>query len=159
MSKEARFIPFSCGSQKADWHYRNCKNCRKGYSDGVGWNCEIEQALDSAYFGDGSVTVEIGERMGGSRCPEQVPVFTPESWAAHNGLSPKALRPLWWRVREAVRSAWTYWIPPWDRTDHDYYEGLRSPALAWWVAWNTWHDAKMVKPGWVRPSLVKVEEK
>lgn len=158
MSERTRFVPFSCGSEKADWHYRNCNNCRKGYSKETGWNCEIERALDAAFLGDGSVSNEIGERMGGGRCPEQSPIFTPESWAARNAMAPTVLRPLWWRLRETIRSAWGLWIPPWDRTDHEHYDGLRSLGLAGRVAWGIWGDAKMVRPGWVRPSLVKVRE-
>lgn len=68
MSEEVR--PFSCGTQYGDWRDRNCWQCRKSYDstepkpkDGMG-PCEIDNALGLAYLGSGSVTKEIGKRMG-----------------------------------------------------------------------------------------------
>lgn len=62
--------PFSCGSQYGDWRMRNCDRCAKSYDNqvpepknGLG-PCEIDNAIGMAYIGSGSVTPEIGRRMG-----------------------------------------------------------------------------------------------
>lgn len=49
--------PFYCGSQFADWIDKNCENCKKSQ------RCDIQDALDEAYMGDGTVTAEIAKRM------------------------------------------------------------------------------------------------
>lgn len=152
-----RVRPFYCGTQKADWLADNCGNCHKGYNEKTDKHyCQIEEALDQAYFGDGYIESGIAARMGMPevwRCREQDPIYAPERFAAHYAPPKTVMRPLYWRVMQAVSAAWEFWIKPWDREDHECYEGLRSPKLAWDTAWRIWHDAKMVDPAWVRPSL------
>jgi hypothetical protein len=76
--------PFRCGSQYGDWRSRNCDRCVKSYdnqkpqpTNGMG-PCDIDNAVGLAYLGSGSVTPEIGKRMGytssleyGWDCPER----------------------------------------------------------------------------------------
>ena len=72
--------PFSCGTQFADWIDRNCMRCIKYNPEEATGECEIDDALISAYLGDGEVTEEIAERMGYRSaanlytwdCPERV---------------------------------------------------------------------------------------
>lgn len=73
-------VPFSCGTQYADWELRNCVNCKKGYdNNGERYKCDIQEALTGAYIGDGEVSEEIWKRMGGPEhegeytwdCPEK----------------------------------------------------------------------------------------
>jgi hypothetical protein len=136
--------PFYSGSHKADWHEYNCNTCTRGYGGNPeNWHCELERALDDAYMGDGTVSAEIGARLAiesGSiwRCPEHIPnpFVQIQPWAA-----PKRVPiPLWRKLRDCLVSAWKFWIPFWDRTDHDCYSGLRSPLLAWSTAWIIHHD-------------------
>jgi len=53
--------PFSNGSQAEDWFSSNCDRCAKSKANNG--NCDIELALNTAYFGDGEVSQEIGDRM------------------------------------------------------------------------------------------------
>ena len=76
-----RVYPFHCGSQFADWLGRNCDGCVKYDPEEATGECEIDEALGVAFLGDGSVSVEIGRRMGaiGNElaltwdCPEKEP--------------------------------------------------------------------------------------
>jgi hypothetical protein len=74
-----RIRPFSCGTQYGDWYMSNCDRCKKGAREGQeGFKCDIDEALFEAYFGDGTVSREIAERMGAIenegaytwKCPE-----------------------------------------------------------------------------------------
>lgn len=66
---EGRRYAFSCGTQDIDWTDRNCNRCkvydeaavhRPPYSCG----CAIADALQAAFWDDGSVSSEIARRMG-----------------------------------------------------------------------------------------------
>jgi hypothetical protein len=139
--------PFYCGTQGADWRESNCGNCHRSA------DCEILTALDDAYCGTGEVSEEIARRMGylladgstkllryGWRCTELEEVEPISTYAKRLAPPPTKLCPLWKRVRRTLSAAWTFWIPPWDRADHDCYSSLRSPVLAWQVAWDIHHD-------------------
>lgn len=80
-------IPFSAGLAWAAWDLCNCDNCAKGHvcinADGervkeghewVRYLCDIEQALDNAYWQDGTISSDIAGRMGpmDERCREFV---------------------------------------------------------------------------------------
>lgn len=58
-----KHIPFSCGSQSMDWVSANCARCTKYNPEGKS-DCEIVEALNVAFWEDGSVSEEIAERMG-----------------------------------------------------------------------------------------------
>ena len=64
MSEEKHY-PFHCGTQALDWQMSNCERCKKfepnKYQDS---GCDIVDALNRAFFEDGSVTEEIAKRMG-----------------------------------------------------------------------------------------------
>lgn len=62
-------IPFSNGSQYADWQSCNCERCQKSVTvtdpGGDQWpTCEIESALLEADIFDGRISDEIAQRMG-----------------------------------------------------------------------------------------------
>jgi len=72
--------PFSCGTQYLDWSASNCVTCKK--SGMAPPQCDIERALISGCFGDGTVTESIAKRMGWVKgpafhyiweCPEREP--------------------------------------------------------------------------------------
>jgi hypothetical protein len=154
---EVRVRPFYCGSQGADWQVSNCDNCQKrghytnGKTDWV-WQCDIQQAVDFAYVSDGKVSAPIAARMGfekdryGWRCNELIPVMPIAEYFASIAPPKTKLAPLRLRLGRSLRAAWIFWIKPWDREDHDCYEGLRSPWLAWSVAWGI-HDDDQVMDG------------
>lgn len=102
---EARYRPFSNGSQFSDWRHANCWRCAKQFDEAADeYRCEIEQALDVACWDDGTVSEDIARRMGylaagscsyGWMCPEvewteawkvewaQIKDLTPEERAAY----------------------------------------------------------------------------
>jgi|SRR5579872_3591597 len=145
---ERRERPFFCGTQMIDWREVNCKNCVKQgrYTDETenefAWHCDIEKALDMAYADDGHVSAPIFQRMGGDsfRCNELVPIEPIQDHYARLMPAPTELAPIWLRLKRSAIAAWSFWIPPTDKEDHDYYEGLRSPFLAWSVAWGIHHN-------------------
>ena len=55
-------------------------------------------------------------------------------------MLPVRLKPLRKRLWAALCFAWSLWIPPWDRVDHGSHSSLRSPLVAWRVAWGIHHD-------------------
>jgi hypothetical protein len=59
-----RIRPFSCGTQYGAWVMSNCDRCKKGAREGQGFECDIDEALWEGYWGDGTVSMEIAERMG-----------------------------------------------------------------------------------------------
>jgi len=64
---EIRFRPFANGSQWMDWEGANCARCTKSEMDADGlWplRCEVLRALLEAQMGDGTVSEEMGARMG-----------------------------------------------------------------------------------------------
>lgn len=76
---ENRYYPFHSGSQDADWQNYNCSRCKKGYEhNGDKFVCDIDEALQTAFWEDGSVSEDIALRMGAIeqkgyycwRCPE-----------------------------------------------------------------------------------------
>jgi hypothetical protein len=142
-----RMRPFSCGSEMGDWDTRNCQNCHlTGYyrdqahrNDWV-WRCDIQRAIGEAYLGDGTISADISRRMGeGARCGELITIEPIEQYAKRFARPLRRLSPLHRRAWRALCAAWEFWIKPWDREDYDYYGGLRSPWLAWTVAWGI-HD-------------------
>ena len=54
---------FSNGSQDADWLGRNCLQCKK-WGEKVSASCEIADAMQLAYFDDGTLSAEMAKRMG-----------------------------------------------------------------------------------------------
>lgn len=72
--------PFSNGAQFGDWTASNCDGCTK--SPDNGGKCDIFEAIGDGNVGDGTVSDEIGKRMGYDRaeyvwpCTEGEP--TPE---------------------------------------------------------------------------------
>jgi|SRR3990167_253358 len=63
-----RVRPFSNGTQYLDWAASNCGRCKKAASledsraDKV--TCDIERAIGAGGASDGTVSAEIGQRMG-----------------------------------------------------------------------------------------------
>jgi len=55
-------------------------------------------------------------------------------------MRPCRLAPLWRRLLATMTAAWTFWIAPWDRRDHEEWSSLRSPVLAVRVAWGIHGD-------------------
>ncbi len=142
--------PFYCGTQGADWQTNNCENChmRGFYRDQKGqndfeWRCDIQRAIDGAYIGDGSVTDEIGRRMGaignetahGWRCPELIEIEPIAKYAKRFERPKTRLMPLWKRLRNTWRAA--------RELREDSYcatEFRIDWRLAWQVAWGIHHD-------------------
>lgn len=57
--------PFSNGTQYIDWQIRNCDRCKKACTDsGNSPICPIKKALALASWGDGTISDELGKRMG-----------------------------------------------------------------------------------------------
>ena len=63
--------PFDSGSQCGDWDEQNCYGCERfnlaAYDRGDYANvsrCEINDAIQEAYLGDGQVSDDIARRMG-----------------------------------------------------------------------------------------------
>jgi len=78
-------IPFGSGLAWCAWEMCNCDECARGHvcinaegkrvEEGEQWDhylCSIEAELCDAYFGDGTITAAIAERMGplAERCRE-----------------------------------------------------------------------------------------
>ena len=62
---EERIVsPFNCGSQSVEWESTNCSQCRLGYSEKIGFRCEIEYNIGLAGAYDGKVTYPVAKRMG-----------------------------------------------------------------------------------------------
>jgi RNA polymerase subunit RPABC4/transcription elongation factor Spt4 len=53
--------PFSCGSEYGDWKMNNCERCAKFTEKPT---CELESELALAYFGTGTLSKEISDRLG-----------------------------------------------------------------------------------------------
>lgn len=72
--------PFSNGSQFSDWQDRNCHRCRKYDVETFTGECDLDLAIFEAWAGEGTVSAEIGRRMGypgplvySWDCPEREP--------------------------------------------------------------------------------------
>lgn len=59
---DLRLRPFSNGMEYAIWCDLNCDRCAHSRETWPG--CPMQDALSEAYFGDGTVSVEIATRMG-----------------------------------------------------------------------------------------------
>ena len=60
-----RISPFAKNSQYVDWCTFNCERCAKAAEEEVDIvTCEIEEKLVEATWDNGTVSVEIAERMG-----------------------------------------------------------------------------------------------
>lgn len=82
--------PFYCGTQYMDWLENNCyRGCSKAAPVDATLDempCEIERALSWACMDDGTVSAEMGRRMGLPRwegyyswpCPEHDPPWAEE---------------------------------------------------------------------------------
>lgn len=57
--------PFSRGTQFMDWERHNCGLCNHAYDDDDNPTCPILSALYDALWGDGTITEEMWQRMGG----------------------------------------------------------------------------------------------
>lgn len=64
MSEDSLIRPFHCGSQFADWEDRNCNRCYKSATDTRRGTCSLQQRLGEAYWGNGTVTAKVAERIG-----------------------------------------------------------------------------------------------
>jgi hypothetical protein len=154
--QEERCTPFYCGSQSADWETVNCDNChmRGFYRDQEGqrdfeWRCDIQRAFNEAYMGDGTVSAEIGKRMGadenvashGWRCPELILIEPVAVYAKRFERPVRRLAPLWKRLRSAWESARETWNPWWGPEEDIYgVMGRIDLRLAWSIAWGLHHD-------------------
>ena len=59
--------PFDNGSQYADWTGSNCDRCTQGVhrlGPDAWYTCALEEALATACFGDGEITLDIAKRIG-----------------------------------------------------------------------------------------------
>ena len=57
--------PFSNGTEYGAWTAANCDRCQFGYSEiAQHWPCDLEKAINSAYVNDGSIAMDIAERIG-----------------------------------------------------------------------------------------------
>lgn len=59
-----RVRPFDSGTQYTAWLSRSCFGCSKFDAAHFQGRCDIDGALGDAYFGDGTVSQEIADRMG-----------------------------------------------------------------------------------------------
>lgn len=60
-----RVYLFPNGTAFADWRCENCDHCMLAYNyDEEDWNCDLEKAIDMAYFAHGYVTRAIADRLG-----------------------------------------------------------------------------------------------
>lgn len=67
---ESKIYPFSNGTQSVDWDSLNCCRCKKQYDEGMDEVCcELQQALNTAFFDDGSISQEIATRIGYTKGP------------------------------------------------------------------------------------------
>ena len=58
-------MPFSTGSQAADWKARNCDRCKKRYRhDQLKYHCRWEREVDLAWMLDGTISPECAEAIG-----------------------------------------------------------------------------------------------
>ena len=57
-----RVVPFSSGTEYAEWVAANCDRCKYGFDDW--YNCEIQIALDMAYLDDGTIPGYIAAAIG-----------------------------------------------------------------------------------------------
>jgi hypothetical protein len=80
MTKEDRVHPFSNGSQFCDWEERNCLRCAKQIGEkAIRYKCVLQKAMHSAYWNDGTISKQEGDRIGfnleanvyGWECPER----------------------------------------------------------------------------------------
>ncbi len=79
--------PFSNGTEFQSWKATNCERCRLGYDreHPMGWQCQIEAAIDLASIKDGTIAPSIAKRMGYDSdtfelawaCPEKQPYAAP----------------------------------------------------------------------------------
>lgn len=63
MAETGRVRPFSCGSQAADWRNINCERCARGAGPYETAQCDVSQAVDAAWGGDGTVSADVARRM------------------------------------------------------------------------------------------------
>lgn len=122
--------PFANGTEFMIWYAENCDRCeRQG-------DCDIEAGMIGGQ--PSLVQIQRSSKPGGLGfwvCAEKLGDIVPP-------MPVYVLRPLWYRLFMAMRAFSDFWIRPWDRRDYDAYEGLRSPLLAWSVAWGIWHDSR-----------------
>ncbi|MEM7289457.1 MAG: hypothetical protein AAF412_03630 [Pseudomonadota bacterium] len=72
--KQETVRPFSNGDEFMRWEARNCARCTKQWQHGLPENssCKIEQQLALACLDDGTIPLNIYQRMGSgsATCPE-----------------------------------------------------------------------------------------
>ncbi len=153
-----RHHPFHCGTQCADWETANCENCHSaGYyvggarQDNWLWVCDLQEALSLAFWGDGSVSEDVAQRLGylankeafGWRCSELRPIRPEAEYLESLRPPPTRLAPLWWRAGKAWAGAYDLWTPWWRPEEDIYGEPGRLPlSLTWRIGWQIWHDAR-----------------
>lgn len=55
--KTEKIMPFSTGSQAADWKARNCNHCKKRYRhDQLKYHCRWEKEIDVSWVTDGEIS-------------------------------------------------------------------------------------------------------
>ena len=65
MSKENKVTPFSSGTDYEVWEQSCCGRCSKAQQDpNIPATCEIEIALSTAFWEDGTIPKSIAKRMG-----------------------------------------------------------------------------------------------
>ena len=67
MTESRRNRPFSNGTEYGMWDARNCQRCKKYVPDSTTpeEGCDIEFAIASGLFGDGTVDEKFIDRIGG----------------------------------------------------------------------------------------------
>ncbi len=64
-------MAFSCGSDFIDWHFANCRHCKKCLPYGADhFTCEIERELVSQFMGAAPIS-EKALKAVKEGCPEQ----------------------------------------------------------------------------------------
>ncbi len=58
-----RVRPFAKGSEFVAWKRRNCERCTLKWQQGLGYQCDIESAVDYAYMERGMMTLGMAKRM------------------------------------------------------------------------------------------------
>ena len=125
---ENRVRPFSCGTEGADWIASHCDRCTKRIPDDAdytGYKCDIQRALGDAYMTDGTVSADIGRRLGYSPTTGQIAWPCPEvEWSAE------------WLAECKRRATWSYRVRKWwftrRRNWRRWYDGKRDKWIEWW---------------------------
>lgn len=165
-----RIRPFYCGSQWADFQCSNCDRCTKDYDvKDESYRCDLQQLIDEAALGDGTVSIETARRMGivdATRghflwpCAEVD--WTPEwkaEWQRRQTLRyriGKALLDVRRRIRKEISDRWRRLrqCVLWPIAER---RGMRDPDGCW-SAWCGWAMGYGERPGPNSGESCKVSE-